>query len=153
MTKISTTVISNEESLKKIKSKLNSMTQNISKLKPRLNTQKEIYSTECKDINRCILDIASHDQNNKVIYSLFEEKLDKAILNTKQAVTDLSEACNKATSLKFQISNSRFDNINKTLHDHDNEIQNVMNKVSIYSQQKGHFAGTYPTVPNYNNTT
>jgi hypothetical protein len=29
----------------------------------------------------------------------------------------------------------------------------MMNKISIHSQQKGNFAGTHPTVPNYNNTT
>eukprot|EP00957_Ditylum_brightwellii_P032777 2484719-Ditylum_brightwellii.AAC.1 len=65
MTKISTTVISNEESLQKVKSNLDVATQNISKLETRLNTQKGIYSTQHKDINRCISDIASHDQNNK----------------------------------------------------------------------------------------
>eukprot|EP00957_Ditylum_brightwellii_P130200 9932324-Ditylum_brightwellii.AAC.1 len=84
MTKISTTVIPNEESLQKVKSNLNIVTQNISKLKTRLNKQKETYSTQHKDINRCILDIAIHDKNNKVIISKFDEKLDKAILDTMQ---------------------------------------------------------------------
>jgi hypothetical protein len=29
----------------------------------------------------------------------------------------------------------------------------MMNKIAIYSQKKGHFAGTHPTIPNYNDTT
>eukprot|EP00957_Ditylum_brightwellii_P159585 12147986-Ditylum_brightwellii.AAC.1 len=65
----------------------------------------------------------------------------------------LSETCSKAPSLKFQAPDSRIDNINKTLHDHDEEIPKLMNKVSIYSQQKGHFAGTHSTVLIYNDTT
>eukprot|EP00957_Ditylum_brightwellii_P007258 551605-Ditylum_brightwellii.AAC.1 len=40
MTKISTTVISNEESLQKVESNLDIVTQNISKLETRLNMQK-----------------------------------------------------------------------------------------------------------------
>eukprot|EP00957_Ditylum_brightwellii_P176174 13414468-Ditylum_brightwellii.AAC.1 len=81
---LSSTVFSNEESLKKIKSNLNIMTQTISKFKHKLVMKKEIYSTHLKDINSCISTIASHDQNNKVIYSRFEEKLNKAILDTEQ---------------------------------------------------------------------
>eukprot|EP00957_Ditylum_brightwellii_P056488 4282152-Ditylum_brightwellii.AAC.1 len=115
--------------------------------------QKEIYIKKQKAINKCISNIASRDQNNKSIISKFDEKLDKAILNTKQITTNLSKACNKATSLNFQGPDSRFDNIDKTLHNHDEEIQKLMNKVSIYSQKKGHFAGTHSTVPNYNDTT
>eukprot|EP00957_Ditylum_brightwellii_P049356 3744688-Ditylum_brightwellii.AAC.1 len=106
-----------------------------------------------KDINVCISDIASFDQNNKVIHSCFGEKLNKVIHDTKQVATKLSEAYNKAPSLKFHVPDSRFDNIDKTLHNHDKEIQNLMNKVAIYSQKKGHFAGFHSTVPNYNNTT
>eukprot|EP00957_Ditylum_brightwellii_P183901 14008080-Ditylum_brightwellii.AAC.1 len=129
MRKISTTVISNEESLQKVKSNLNVATQTISKLKTKLTMQKEIYSTQQK------------------------EKLNKAIHDTKQVATKLSKACNKAPSLNFQVPDSRFDNINKTLHYHDEEMQKLMNKISFYSQQKGHFTGTHPTVLNYNGTT
>eukprot|EP00957_Ditylum_brightwellii_P001126 89077-Ditylum_brightwellii.AAC.1 len=60
--------------------------------------------------------------------SNFDEKLNKVILDTKQVVTDLSKAYNKATSLKFQVSDSGFDNIEETLHNHDEELQNLMNK-------------------------
>eukprot|EP00957_Ditylum_brightwellii_P134689 10268356-Ditylum_brightwellii.AAC.1 len=101
--------------------------------------QKEIYSNQQKDINRCITTILSHDQNNKVIHSHFEEKLNKAVHDTEQVATKLSEAHNKAPALQFHVPDSRFDNIDKMLHDHDKEIQNLMNKVAIYSQQKGHF--------------
>eukprot|EP00957_Ditylum_brightwellii_P024706 1866540-Ditylum_brightwellii.AAC.1 len=111
--KVSTIVFSNEESLQKVKSNLDVMTQNISKLETRLTIQKEIYSTQQKDINRCVSDIASHDQNNKVIISEFKEKLDKAILDTKQVDTKLSETCNKALSLNFQAPDSRIDDIAK----------------------------------------
>eukprot|EP00957_Ditylum_brightwellii_P138912 10588201-Ditylum_brightwellii.AAC.1 len=65
MTKISTTVFTQEESLQKVKCNLDVMTQNISKLKTRLTSQKELYVDQQKDVNRCILDIASLDQNNK----------------------------------------------------------------------------------------
>eukprot|EP00957_Ditylum_brightwellii_P073534 5587323-Ditylum_brightwellii.AAC.1 len=99
------------------------------------------------------MDIANHDQNNKVIHTCFEEKLDKAILDIKRVATKLSEACNRAPALQFHVPDSRIDNINKALHYHDEEIQNLMNKVAIYSQQKGHFTGSYSTVPNYNDTT
>eukprot|EP00957_Ditylum_brightwellii_P173018 13172269-Ditylum_brightwellii.AAC.1 len=84
MAKISTNVLSNDKSLQKVKCNLNVAIQNISKLETRLNAQKEIYSTQRKDINRCILYIASYDQSNKVIISKVEEKLDKAIQDTKQ---------------------------------------------------------------------
>eukprot|EP00957_Ditylum_brightwellii_P044397 3369317-Ditylum_brightwellii.AAC.1 len=102
MTKISNTVFTHEESLQKVESNLYIVTQNISKLETRINTQKEIYSTQRKDINRCILDISSLVQNNKVILSRFEEKLNKAIQDTEQVATKLSEACNKAPAPKFQ---------------------------------------------------
>eukprot|EP00957_Ditylum_brightwellii_P097866 7453539-Ditylum_brightwellii.AAC.1 len=81
-----------------------------------------------KSYHNCITEFESHVQNNKVIHSNVDEKLDKAILNTKQVAMDLSKACNKATSLQCQASDSRFDNIDKTLHDHDEEIQKLMNK-------------------------
>eukprot|EP00957_Ditylum_brightwellii_P148256 11287940-Ditylum_brightwellii.AAC.1 len=102
MTKISTNVFSTEESLQKVKCNLDVATQNISKLETRLTSQEEIYSDQQKDINRCISDIANLDQNNKVIHSRFEKKLNKAILDTKQVATNLSEACNKAPAPKFQ---------------------------------------------------
>eukprot|EP00957_Ditylum_brightwellii_P029430 2224754-Ditylum_brightwellii.AAC.1 len=76
----------------------------------------------------------------------------KAILNTKQVATNLSKACNKATSLKCQVTDPRFHDINKTLQDLDEEIENDK-KISVYSQQKGYFAGTHSTVLNYNDTT
>eukprot|EP00957_Ditylum_brightwellii_P072012 5473436-Ditylum_brightwellii.AAC.1 len=69
LSSISSTVFSNEESLKKIESNLNTVTQTIPKFKHKLVMQKEIYSTHRKDINSCILTIFSHDQNNKVIHS------------------------------------------------------------------------------------
>ena len=153
MTKISTTVFNQADSLQKIECNLDVATQNISKLETRPTSQKEIYSDQRKDINRCISDIASLDQNNKIIHSRFEEKLNKAIQDTKQVATKLSEARNKAPAPKFQVPDSRFDNINKMIHDLDKEIQNMMNKIAIYSQKKGYFAGTHPTVPNYNNAT
>eukprot|EP00957_Ditylum_brightwellii_P051907 3937067-Ditylum_brightwellii.AAC.1 len=90
--------------------------------------QKEIYSTQQKDINRCISNIASYDQNNKVIISKFEEKLNKAILDIEQVATKLSETCNKAPSLNFQAADSRTDNIEETLLNHDDEIQKLVNK-------------------------
>eukprot|EP00957_Ditylum_brightwellii_P169516 12901952-Ditylum_brightwellii.AAC.1 len=99
------------------------------------------------------MDIASHDQNNKVIISKFEEKLDKAILNTRQVDTKLSKARNKAPALKFYVPDSRFDNMEETLRKHDDEIEMLLNKVSVYSQQKGHFAGSHSIVPNYNDAT
>eukprot|EP00957_Ditylum_brightwellii_P169290 12884816-Ditylum_brightwellii.AAC.2 len=106
-----------------------------------------------KDINSCISDIASHDQNNNVIHSCFEEKLNIVINDTKQVATKLSDAYNKAPALQFHAPDSITDNINKALHDYDKEVHNMMNKIAIYSQKKGHFAGTYSTVPNYINTT
>eukprot|EP00957_Ditylum_brightwellii_P046321 3515273-Ditylum_brightwellii.AAC.1 len=130
MADIKPNIESNEESLEKIKSNLNVITQTISKFKHKLVIQKEIYSTYRKDINSCISDIASHDKNNKVIHSWFEEKLNKAIHKTKQVATMLSEACNKAPTLKFHVQDSRIDNTDNTLHYHDKEIQNLMNKYS-----------------------
>eukprot|EP00957_Ditylum_brightwellii_P081388 6190845-Ditylum_brightwellii.AAC.1 len=106
-----------------------------------------------KKINRCTSDIASHHQNNNVIISRFEEKIDKAILDTKQVATKLSEACNKAPALKFPVTYSRFDDIEEKLLNHDDAIQKLVNKISIYYQQKGHFAGSHSTVPNFNDTT
>eukprot|EP00957_Ditylum_brightwellii_P070444 5352351-Ditylum_brightwellii.AAC.1 len=85
--------------------------------------------------------------------SNFDEKLNKAVLDTKQVAMDLSKACNKDTSPKSQVSDSRFDNIEETLLNHDEELQNLMNKIAIYSQQKGQFAGSHSTVPNYNDRT
>eukprot|EP00957_Ditylum_brightwellii_P190145 14474211-Ditylum_brightwellii.AAC.1 len=63
--------------------------------------QKEIYSNQQKDINRYIATISSHDQNNRAIHSCFEEKLNKAIHDTKQVDTDLSEACTKIQHSNF----------------------------------------------------
>eukprot|EP00957_Ditylum_brightwellii_P199001 15169106-Ditylum_brightwellii.AAC.1 len=113
----------------------------------------KIYADQQKAINQCITEVANHIQNNKDIISIFEEKLNKTILNTKQVATNPSKTCGTATSLKFQVSDSRSDNLEDTLLDHDEEIQNMINKISVYSQQKGHFAGTHSTVPNYNDTT
>eukprot|EP00957_Ditylum_brightwellii_P009073 685800-Ditylum_brightwellii.AAC.1 len=65
----------------------------------------------------------------------------------------LSKARNQASALQFHAPDSRFDNIEETLLKYDDEIQMLVNKVSIYSQQKGHFAGSHSTIPNYNDTT
>eukprot|EP00957_Ditylum_brightwellii_P152538 11611146-Ditylum_brightwellii.AAC.1 len=99
------------------------MTQTVSKLDHQLNKELEIYIEQQKAINSCITTAESHVQNNNAIISTFDEKLNKVILYTKQVATDLCKACNKATSLKFQASDSRPDNIDKTLHDHDEERQ------------------------------
>eukprot|EP00957_Ditylum_brightwellii_P017877 1346202-Ditylum_brightwellii.AAC.1 len=69
MSKLSTTVFSNEESLQKVESSLDVVTQTVSKCDTKLTMQKEIYSIQQNDINKCILDIASHGQNNTVIHS------------------------------------------------------------------------------------
>eukprot|EP00957_Ditylum_brightwellii_P140811 10725970-Ditylum_brightwellii.AAC.1 len=115
--------------------------------------EKEIYSNQQKDINNCITEVKRHIQNNKIIHSQFEEKLDKAILNTEQVAMKLSKACIKATSLKCQFPDSIIDNTNRTLHNHDEKIQELMNKISVCSQQKGYFADTHLIVLNYNDTT
>eukprot|EP00957_Ditylum_brightwellii_P186874 14230629-Ditylum_brightwellii.AAC.1 len=65
--------------------------------------QKEIYSTQQKDISKCISTISSHDQHNKVTHSCYEQKLNKAIQDTKQVATKLSEACNQAPALQFHV--------------------------------------------------
>eukprot|EP00957_Ditylum_brightwellii_P011727 885594-Ditylum_brightwellii.AAC.1 len=88
--KISATAYSNKASLQKVKSNLNTVTQNVSRL-------------DCR-----IAEAESHVQNNKAIISNFDDKLDKAILNTKQVAMGLSEACNKATSLKSQSTKGPF---------------------------------------------
>eukprot|EP00957_Ditylum_brightwellii_P048605 3688278-Ditylum_brightwellii.AAC.1 len=95
MMKVSATVYSNQASLKIIESDLNSVTQTAE----------------------------NHVQNNNAITSNFDEKLNKVILDTEQVAMDLSKACNKATLLKFQASDSRLDDIDKTLHGHDEELQ------------------------------
>eukprot|EP00957_Ditylum_brightwellii_P158331 12052081-Ditylum_brightwellii.AAC.1 len=64
MMKISNTVFNQAETLQKVECNLDVATQNISKLDTRLS-QKEIYTVQQKDINRCIFDIANLDQNNK----------------------------------------------------------------------------------------
>eukprot|EP00957_Ditylum_brightwellii_P156978 11947310-Ditylum_brightwellii.AAC.1 len=46
----------------------------------------------------------------------------------EQVTANLSKACDKATSPKFQITNSRLDNIEETLLDHDEETQKLMDK-------------------------
>eukprot|EP00957_Ditylum_brightwellii_P187203 14257492-Ditylum_brightwellii.AAC.1 len=84
MMEISVNTYSNEVSLKKIKSNLNSVTQTVSKLDHRLYKEQESYIEEQKAINTCITEAESHVQNNKAIISNFDEKLDKAILGTKQ---------------------------------------------------------------------
>eukprot|EP00957_Ditylum_brightwellii_P141020 10743265-Ditylum_brightwellii.AAC.1 len=81
---LSSNVVSNKESLQKIKSNFNVVTQTISKLNTRLSKEKEIYSKQQKDISKCITKAENHVQNNKAIISKFDEKLDKTILNTKQ---------------------------------------------------------------------
>eukprot|EP00957_Ditylum_brightwellii_P153536 11685946-Ditylum_brightwellii.AAC.1 len=153
LSKFSTTVISHTESLKKIESNLNFVTQTVSKHDHKLNKEQEIYIEQQKAINSCITKAEIHVQNSKAIISNFDEKLNKAILDTKQVATDISKACNKATSLKYQVSDFRFDDIEETLLNHDEELQNMMNKISMHSQQKGQFAATHLTVLNYNNTT
>eukprot|EP00957_Ditylum_brightwellii_P155217 11816890-Ditylum_brightwellii.AAC.1 len=60
------------------------MTHTISKLDYQLNKAEKIYDNQKKAINQCITEVEIHVQNNKAIISKFEEKLDKAILNTKQ---------------------------------------------------------------------
>eukprot|EP00957_Ditylum_brightwellii_P179154 13648753-Ditylum_brightwellii.AAC.1 len=86
MADVTTKIKSIEEALEKIMSNLHTVTQTDSKFETKLTTQKEINPTQQKEINRYISDI----------------KLNKAISDTKQVATKLSEACNKATSLKFQ---------------------------------------------------
>eukprot|EP00957_Ditylum_brightwellii_P057475 4357484-Ditylum_brightwellii.AAC.1 len=98
--------------------------------------EKEIYTNQQKDINKCINEVERHAQNNNVIHSQFEEKLNKAIHNTEQVTSNLSDACDKATLSKFQLTNSRIDNIDKTLHEQEEDINLLMDKISIYSQQK-----------------
>eukprot|EP00957_Ditylum_brightwellii_P092043 7006703-Ditylum_brightwellii.AAC.1 len=80
ISELSAKVISNTESLQKVESNLIIMTQTLPKVKHKLVIQKEFYSTHQKDINSCISDIASHDQNNKAIHSCFEEKLNKPFM-------------------------------------------------------------------------
>eukprot|EP00957_Ditylum_brightwellii_P057260 4339326-Ditylum_brightwellii.AAC.1 len=84
ISQLSTKIISNTESLKKVKCNLNTVTQTVSKLDYQLNKEQEIYIDQQKAINNCITEAESHVQNNKVIISNFDEKLDKAILDTKQ---------------------------------------------------------------------
>eukprot|EP00957_Ditylum_brightwellii_P181563 13830041-Ditylum_brightwellii.AAC.1 len=45
--------------------------------------------------------MSSHDQNKKFIHSCFEEKLNKAIHDTKQIAMKLSDACNQVPALQF----------------------------------------------------
>jgi hypothetical protein len=92
-------------------------------------------------------------KNNTKITTQFEEKSTKAIINTNQVAMNLSEACDKATSSKFLQTNSRIDVIDKTLQEQEDEIQNLMDKISIYSQQKGQYASLHQTIPNCNDTT
>eukprot|EP00957_Ditylum_brightwellii_P036024 2729302-Ditylum_brightwellii.AAC.2 len=65
MADVTTKIKSNEEYLEKIEYNLSVVTQTISKFEHKIVIQKEIYSTLQKDINSCISDIASHDQNKK----------------------------------------------------------------------------------------
>eukprot|EP00957_Ditylum_brightwellii_P026206 1982032-Ditylum_brightwellii.AAC.1 len=133
LSKLNTTVISNTDSLEKIESNLDVVTQTISKLDTRLSMEKEIYSNQQRDINKCINEIKRHVQENKVIHTQFEDELNKAILNTKQFVMNISKAYNKATSVKCQATNSRINNNDKLLQDHDEEIQKLIKKISVYS--------------------
>eukprot|EP00957_Ditylum_brightwellii_P189627 14434541-Ditylum_brightwellii.AAC.1 len=48
----------------------------------------------------------------------------------------LSEARNQAPALQFHVPDSRFEDIEETLLKHDDEIQMMVNKVSIYSQKR-----------------
>eukprot|EP00957_Ditylum_brightwellii_P119221 9094938-Ditylum_brightwellii.AAC.1 len=82
--KISATTYSNEASLQKVESDLNSVTQTVSKLDHQLNKEQEIYIEQQKAIKRCITTTESHVQNNHAIISNFDEKLNKAILDTEQ---------------------------------------------------------------------
>eukprot|EP00957_Ditylum_brightwellii_P163822 12471495-Ditylum_brightwellii.AAC.1 len=91
MMKVSTTTYSNKASLTKIKSNLNSVTQTVSKHDHQLNKEQEIYIEQQKAINNCITKAESHVQNNNVIISSFDEKLNRAILDTEQVATDLSK--------------------------------------------------------------
>eukprot|EP00957_Ditylum_brightwellii_P086210 6560009-Ditylum_brightwellii.AAC.1 len=84
MMKISTTAYSNKASLTKIKCNLNSVTKIVSKHDHQLNKEQEVYIEQQKAINRCITKAESHVQNSNVIISNFDEKLNKAILDTKQ---------------------------------------------------------------------
>eukprot|EP00957_Ditylum_brightwellii_P033351 2526481-Ditylum_brightwellii.AAC.1 len=99
ISELSSKVISNTESWQKVESNLNAVTQTVTKLDHKIVMQKEIYSTQ-----------------------------EKAIHDTEQVAMKLSEAYNKALAPKFHVPDSRFDNISKTLHDHDEELQNLMNK-------------------------
>eukprot|EP00957_Ditylum_brightwellii_P211810 15366627-Ditylum_brightwellii.AAC.1 len=101
MTKLSSTVISNKESLQKIESDLDTKSYNISKFDYQLNKVERIYVDQRKNINQYITKVERHVPNNNVINSQFEEKLNKAILNTKQVTINLSDACDKATSSNF----------------------------------------------------
>eukprot|EP00957_Ditylum_brightwellii_P042851 3243734-Ditylum_brightwellii.AAC.1 len=84
LSKLSTTVISHTNYLMKIESDLNIVTQTITKLDHQLNKEQEIYIEQQKYINSCITRAESHMQNNNAIISNFDEKLNKAIHDTKQ---------------------------------------------------------------------
>ena len=139
MEKISTTVFTQADALQKVECNLDVATQNISRLDTRLTSQKEIYAVQRKDINGCMFNIANLDQNNKLMQSRFEEKLEKAIQDTEHVATKLSEACNKVPASQFQVTDSRIDNMNKAIQDHGEDIQNLMNKVAVCSQRNGQF--------------
>eukprot|EP00957_Ditylum_brightwellii_P101780 7757032-Ditylum_brightwellii.AAC.1 len=82
MMKVSATAYSNQASLKIIEFNLNSVTQAVSKHDHQLNKKHEIYIEQQKAINSCITKAESHVQNNNPIISNFDEKLNKAILDT-----------------------------------------------------------------------
>eukprot|EP00957_Ditylum_brightwellii_P130613 9964200-Ditylum_brightwellii.AAC.1 len=153
LTTLSSTVVSNKESSQKTESNLDNVTCTVSKFEYWLKKEENIYIDQQKDIKQYITEMERHVQSNAVMNTQFEETLNKAILSTEQVTTNLSEACNKATLSKCQLTSSRIDDIDKTLHDQEEEIQLFMDKISICSQQKEQFAGTHSTAPNYNDTT
>eukprot|EP00957_Ditylum_brightwellii_P104433 7954777-Ditylum_brightwellii.AAC.1 len=60
MKTLSSTVISNEESLQKTESKIDKMSCNISKFNYRLNKEEKIYIDQQKDIKQYITEVEKH---------------------------------------------------------------------------------------------
>eukprot|EP00957_Ditylum_brightwellii_P120454 9190514-Ditylum_brightwellii.AAC.1 len=60
LSKLSTTVITHTDFLKKIKSDLNFVTQTVSKHDHQLNKEQEIYIEQQKAINNCITKAENH---------------------------------------------------------------------------------------------
>eukprot|EP00957_Ditylum_brightwellii_P083715 6362861-Ditylum_brightwellii.AAC.1 len=85
MSKVTSEIKSNQKSIKKIESNLNDVSLTISKVKHKLKKEEKVYRRQHQDINQCITDISTYADNNKEITSQFEDKLNKAILDSKQA--------------------------------------------------------------------